>query len=54
MTKDEESRAIWPGEAAMEAAAAFLDLWERQVSERARRGPGTGAPPEPVCATDAA
>lgn len=39
--EDEHGTAAgaWPSAAARARAAAFLDLWERQVSEHARRGP---------------
>ncbi|MFV0474977.1 MAG: hypothetical protein ACK5MQ_12360 [Pikeienuella sp.] len=38
-----EPQGGWPTAAARRRAADFLDLWERQVSEHARRGPAEGA-----------
>lgn len=47
-TSEGEARApAWPDAASRARAAAFMDLWERQVSERARLGPDGCAREEP-------
>lgn len=50
MTRDQggeaegEAPVDWPSAAARRRAAAFLDLWERHVSEHVRRGPAGDEP----------
>ncbi|MFN3259090.1 MAG: hypothetical protein ACE37J_00890 [Pikeienuella sp.] len=40
--REAERPEDWPARPLREDAAAFLDLWELQVSERARNGPPPG------------